>query len=508
VFEILSQSPILTFFMVVALGAAFGQIKFGPLKFGAAGALFVGLAFSAAYPELGENMTLLQTIGLAMFTYTVGVAAGATFMQQLKNQAPLMGAAALATLIAGVVTVVGGKWLKIPAELATGLFTGALTSAPALDSALRVTGSTSPGAGYAVGYPFGVIFGIIIVSIIVERPWKGEKDTPSLAGQGLTARTALVHKTINIRHVEPWACQDVRMSYLRRNGKTRVVVPGEELQPDDLVVVVGEPAQVEETINILGEEASIHIADDRRDVDFEKIRVSDTNLTGRTIAELNVPVLAKDERALQPGDEVSVAVPSDQLKGVRRFFGDSEARIAEIDALSFGLGMVLGLLVGLVSIPMPGGAMFSLGAAAGPLVVGIILGSLRRTGTLIWSMPESVNLTIRQLGLLFFLAALGLGAGSEFKEVVVSSLGWKAAILSSAITILSAGLLGILGRFLKLSGPRTAGGVSGFLGQPAIMQAATARVADERIESAYAAIFAAAIVFKILLVPVIYAFLA
>jgi putative transport protein len=351
VFEILSQSPILTFFLVVALGAAFGQIKFGPLKFGAAGALFVGLALSAAYPELGENMTLLQSIGLAMFTYTVGVAAGATFTQQLKNQAPLMGAAALTTLIAGIVTVVGGKLLQVPAELATGLFTGALTSAPALDSALRVTGSTAPGAGYAVGYPFGVIIGIIIVSIVVERPWKGEKDTPSLAGQGLTARTALVHKTINIRHVEPWACQDVRMSYLRRDGKTRVVVPGEELQPDDLVVVVGEADRVEETINILGEQASEHIADDRRDVDFEKIRVSDTDLTGRTIAELNVPVrfggvitrvtrgdlelLAKDELPLQPGDEVSVAVPSDQLKGIRKFFGDSDTRIAEIDALSF-----------------------------------------------------------------------------------------------------------------------------------------------------------------------------
>ena len=184
----------------------------------------------------------------------------------------------------------GWQALQVPAELATGLFTGALTSAPALDSALRVTGSTAPGAGYAVGYPFGVIIGIIIVSIVVERPWKGEKDTPSLAGQGLTARTALVHKTINIRHVEPWACQDVRMSYLRRDGKTRVVVPGEELQPDDLVVVVGEADRVEETINILGEQASEHIADDRRDVDFEKIRVSDTDLTGRTIAELNVPV--------------------------------------------------------------------------------------------------------------------------------------------------------------------------------------------------------------------------
>lgn len=523
-FEILSQSAILTFFLVVALGAAFGQIRFWHLKFGAAGALFVGLALSAAYPDLGQNMSLLQSIGLAMFTYTVGVAAGSTFMQQLKSQAPLIGAAALMTLAAGVVTVVGGKLLEIPAELSTGLFTGALTSAPALDSALRVTGSATPGAGYAVGYPFGVIVGIIIVTIVVERPWKGEKDTPSLAGAGLVARTAHVQKTINLRQIEPWACQDVRLSYLRRGDKTRVVVPGEELQPDDLVVVVGIEDRVHETIDILGYESSVHIADDRRAVDFEKIRVSNSDMTGRTIAELNIPVkfggiitrvtrgdlelLAKDELALQPGDEVSVSVPSSQLSAVRSFFGDSDRRIAEVDALTFGLGMVLGLLLGLVSVPMPGGAMFSLGAAAGPLVVGMVLGALRRTGNLIWSMPESVNLTVRQLGLLFFLAALGLGAGPAFKEVVVTSLGWKAAILATSITLISATLLAIAGRLLKLSGPRTAGGVAGFLGQPAIMQAAAAKVADERIESAYAALFASSIVFKILLVPAIYAFLA
>lgn len=524
VFDILSQSAILTFFIVVAFGAVFGQVRFGHLKFGAAGALFVGLALSALYPQLGENMGLLQSIGLALFTYAVGIGAGATFMQQLKSQASLMGAGATTTLIAGVVTVIGAKLLNIPAELSTGLFTGALTSAPALDSALRVTGSTTPGAGYAVGYPFGVIVGIIIVTLVVERPWKGEKDTPSLAGSGLNARTARVERAINLRDVEPWASQDVRMSYLRRDGKTRVVVPAEELQPDDLVVIVGEPTRVQETIDLLGHEASIHIADDRSDVDFEKIRVSNSDMTGHTIADLNIPVrfggvitrvtrgdlelLAKDELALQPGDEVSVAVPSNQLKAVRRFFGDSESRVAEVDALSLGLGLVLGLLVGLVSIPMPGGAMFSLGAAAGPLVVGMVLGSLRRTGRLIWSMPESVNLTIRQLGLLFFLAALGLGADPAFKDVVVTSLGWKAAILATAITLLSAGLLAVAGRFLKLSGPRTAGGVAGFLGQPAILQAASSKVADERIESAYAALFASAIVFKILLVPAIYAFLA
>lgn len=522
--EILSQNPVLTFFLVVAVGAALGQLKIGPLRIGAAGALFVGLALSAANPDLGSNMGILQSIGLALFVYAVGIGAGATFMSQLRAQAPLIGAAAIMAVVGAVVAVAGGRWFDLPRELATGLYTGALTSAPALDSALRISGSTEPGAGYAVGYPAGVVIGILIVTLVVGRAWPGEKDTPSLAGAGLVARTALVSERINVRHVAPWKEQRVRMSYLRRHDTTRVVVPGEDLQPGDRVVIVGNSSAVDETIAILGEESDIHLADDRRHVDFERITVSNPEVAGRTVAELNMPVrfgavitrvrrgdlelLATDELALQPGDTVAVAVPGDELQAVSDFMGNSERNVSEVDALALGLGLVLGMALGLVSLPLPGGTMFSLGAAAGPLVVGIILGSLRRTGPLIWSMPEAATLTIRQLGLLFFLAALGLGAGPEFKAVVTTSVGWKAVIVSAAIVLVSAGALAIGGKILKLSAPRTAGGVAGFLGQPAILQAASSRVADERIEASYAALFAASIVFKILLVPIIYSVLA
>lgn len=519
-FEILSHNPVLTFFLVVACGAALGQVKIGPLRIGAAGALFVGLALSAANPDLGANMGILQSIGLALFVYAVGIGAGATFMAQLRAQAPLIGAAAVMATVGAVVTVGGGRWLEIPRELTTGLYTGALTSAPALDSALRVTGSTEPGAGYAVGYPAGVVIGILIVSLVVSRPWDGENDTPSLAGAGLMARTALVERAINVRDIKPWRDQRVRMSYLRRGDKTRVVVPAEDLIPGDRVVIVGVDSNVEEAIRIVGAESDEHLADDRRSVDFERITVSNPEIAGRTIAELNMPVrfgavitrvrrgdlelLATDDLALQPGDDVAVAVPGEELQGVTDFFGNSERSISEVDALALGLGLVLGMGLGLVSIPLPGGVMFSLGAAAGPLVVGIMLGALRRTGPLVWSMPEAASLTIRQMGLLFFLAALGLGAGPEFKAVATTAIGAKAALLSTAIVLVSAGALAVAGRFLKLSAPRTAGGIAGFLGQPAILQAASARVADERIEASYAALFASSIVFKILLVPVIF----
>ncbi|EEH64412.1 TrkA C-terminal domain protein [Gleimia coleocanis DSM 15436] len=506
--------------MVVAVGAAIGQIKLGPLRFGAAGALFVGLFLSGMYPELGKGMGLLQSIGLALFVYTVGVSAGATFITQLRKQTNLIVAGAVVSIIGAIVTVIGAYVLDIPKNLATGLYTGSLTAAPALDAAINISKSSQAGAGYAVGYPFGVVVGIIAASIVVARPWAGENDTPSLAGTGLVALTALVENPVNMRDIELWKNQSVRISYLRRNDWTRVALPGEDLLEGDMVTVVGDEESVNTVISQLGTLSSVHLADDRRYVDFERITVSNPDVAGKTIAELNLPskygamisrvrrgdldLLAKDELALQPGDRIGIVVPSKELDVVTEYFGDSSRKVSEVDALALGLGLVLGMLLGLVTLPVPGGVSFSLGAAAGPLVMGMILGALRRTGPLVWSLPEAANLTIRQLGLLFFLSALGLGAGSDFKEIVLSSLGWKAALLATVTVLVCTVALAIAGKFMKLSAPRVAGGVAGFMGQPAILQEAIARVADERIESAYAALFTTSIVVKILLVPLIF----
>lgn len=518
--EILKNQPLLTFFFVVAVGAALGQIKLGPLRFGAAGALFVGLLLSALEPALGENMGILQSIGLALFVYTVGISAGASFMTQLRNQSNLILVGALASILGAIVTVGGAFLLGIPQGIATGLYTGALTAAPALDTAINIVGNHDPAAGYAVGYPFGVIVGIIVASLVVGRAWVGENDTPSLVGNKLVALTAEVAKDIGLRDVEAWRNESVRMSYLRRDNWTRVTLPGDYLLAGDLVTIVGDEESVMAAINEVGKLSSIHLADDRRYVDFERITVSNPLVAGKTIAELNLAakygavitrvrrgdleLLARDDLALQLGDGIAVVVESKYLEEVTSFFGDSQRKVSEVDALALGLGLVLGMFLGLVTLPVPGGAQFSLGAAAGPLMMGIVLGSLRRTGPLVWSLPEAANLTIRQLGLLFFLSALGLGAGPAFREIVVGSLGWRAALLASGTVLFCSLVIIIGGRLLKLSAPRTAGGVAGFMGQPAILQESLARVADERIESAYAALFTTTIVVKILLVPLIY----
>ena len=522
--SLFASSPLLALFVVVALGAAIGAIRIGPLRFGAAGALFVGLTVSALHPEVvSTHMSIVQPMGLAFFVYCVGISAGATFFQDLRKQTNLLALTTIVCVVGALIALVGGHLLGLSSGLTSGLFTGALTAAPALDTATRLTGDPNAAVGYAFGYPVGVIGGILIVTITVTRKWVGPKDTPSLAGSSLEAVSIHVSKHINTRDIDAWRDQRVRLADLRRGGRTRVTAPGEDLLPGDHVVMVGDPASIKEAAPLVGEVLDHNLEDDRSDLAFERIVVSNPDVAGRSVSELNVTkrfgavitrvrrgdldLLARDDLDLQLGDHVAVVVPTDELDDIAEWLGDSERRVAEVDGMAFGIGLVLGLLLGIVSFPLPGGQGFQLGAAAGPLIVGMLLGALRRTGPLVWTLPAAANLTIRQIGLMLFLAALGLNAGPQFASLLGSPEGWRAALLAAVMVVVCCVIQALGAKFIGLSSARAAGGIAGFLGQPAVLQAADARVTDERIEAAYATLFAFAIIVKILLLPLITSFL-
>lgn len=517
--ELLAASPLLTIMLVVALGAAVGVIPFGPLRFGAAGALFVGLALGAADPALGEGLGLVSNLGLALFVYAVGVAAGETFFADLRKQLPLMGLAVAAIVVVAVVAGLVGSVLGLDAGTISGTLAGALTSTPALAAATEASGSANAAVGYSLGYPVGVVLAIGAVAMVVQRKWPGKKDPAPAANEGLVAESVQVERTTPLRDVPGWRDQQIRMSYLVRDGHTRVLSPGEDLLPSDQVLVVGAPRAVNTACEYLGSRAGKELTDYREAVDFKRFVVSDPDVAGRSVAQLNLPsrfgavitrvrrgdddLLARDDFILQLGDRVLAVAPRSELDAISTFMGDSERKVSEVDALALGLGVTLGLLLGVVAIPLPGGIMFSLGSAAGPLVVGMVLGAFHRTGPIIWNIPLSANLTIRQLGLLLFLATVGLASGQVFAEQVLTSTGGRVVLLAAVVVGVSALFFFVGARVLGLSAPRTAGGFAGFVGQPAILSFATERVTDERVEAGYAALFALAIIAKILAVQVL-----
>ncbi|VEI13995.1 aspartate:alanine exchanger family transporter [Trueperella bialowiezensis] len=519
--ELLTSSPLMTLFLVVALGGILGIIPFGKLKFGAAGALFVGLFIGNIAPELGESMALVQSLGLALFVYMVGLSAGQTFFHDLKKHYKIMFAAVGAIALAAVATVVVGPLFGLTPELSVGVFAGSLTNTPGLAAATAVTGTAEPGVGYSLGYPMGVFVGIVAVSLIVSRRWPEPNDTPSYAGQSLTAVTAVVENSLPVRQIPGWQEQLVRASYLYRNGRTRVVSPGEELEPEDQIVIVGMDNDVKQAVDAIGHAQPEHLADDRSRVDFRAFIISDKDLAGQTVAELNMPgrfgavitrihrgdfeLLASDFERLEIGDRVMVAFPRSEHQNLEKFFGNSERTVSQVDAVALGLGMVLGLLLGMVEVSLPGGGTFSLGSAAGPLIVGMILGYLRRTGPLVWQLPMAANETIRQLGLLLFLAAVGIASGPAFVDTAFSMTGLRALAVGAIIAIIVLAVIAVAGRLLGVSAQRTAGTMAGAFGQPAILSYAQAKENDERIESGYASVFALAMIIKILLVYVILA---
>ncbi|MHA6511753.1 aspartate:alanine exchanger family transporter [Tessaracoccus sp. Z1128] len=519
VLDLLASSPLLTIMLVVAVGAAVGIIPFGPLKLGAAGALFVGLALGALDPALGDGLALVSTLGLALFVYAVGIAAGETFFADLRRQLPLMvmGVAVLGAVTALAVLI--GSWLGLGTGMIAGLLAGALTSTPALAAATSATGSPDAAVGYALGYPVGVVLAILVVALVVGRRWPATNDPTPASADGIVAESVHVKRATAQRGVPGWADETIKMSYLVRDARTRVLAPGEDLQAGDQVLVVGSPAAVEEAIGYLGHRLSRELTDDRGAVDFTRLVVSSPAVAGRSVAQLNLPsrfgavltrvrrgdtdLLARDDLVLQLGDRVLAVAPQEELDDLSAFLGDSERRVAEVDALALGLGLVAGLLVGAVSVPLPGDAAFSLGSAAGPLLVGMVLGATHRTGPLIWAMPLTVNLTIRQLGLLLFLASVGLASGPLFAEQALTATGLRAGLLAAIIVAVSAVLFLAGSRLLGLSAPRAAGGFAGYVGQPAILSFASSRVSDGRIDAGYAALFALGIVAKIVAVQVL-----
>lgn len=515
--QVLAAQPLLAVMIVLAVGAAIGQIPFGPLRFGAAGALFVGLLIGMLDPAIGESLGLVQSLGLALFVYTVGLAAGSTFLRDLATQWPLMAVGVVVLAVVALLVAVIGPLLGVDVASAAGAFAGALTSTPALAAASAATGGDAAvPVGYALAYPVGVITAIIVVGLGIGRQWPGRRDTASLAGAGIESLSVIVERETAIDELPGWDEQLIKMSYLRRGGRTRVVQPGDRLAVDDTVLLVGPPKHIEKAAAALGRPATMALTHDRADVDFRRFLISESRLVGQTVAELDFPgrfegaitrvkrgdldMVAADDLVLQPGDRVLAVVPREHMSEAAEFFGDSERKISEIDSLSFAVGLSAGLLLGLITVPLPGGVSFSLGTAAGPLVVGMVLGAIHRTGPLTWDLPQAANLTIRQLGLLLFLAAVGLANGPAFAAVAPTFTGLKLGGLAVVIVLASAGLFLLAGRLLGLSATRTMGGFAGLIGQPAILAFATSRTADERVESGYAALFAVAIIAKIVIV--------
>lgn len=516
--NLLAGNPVLTVFLVIAVGSLVGLIPFGPIRFGPAGALFVGLGLGALDPRLGVGLELIRTVGLALFVYTVGLAAGPTLVRTFRRQAPIMAASAGVLVVVAAADVLLGRLLGVGSGFLGGAFAGIGTSTPTLAAASQAAGTPDPAVGYALTYPIGVVLGILAIHLEMRGHRNPPQDPNSVAAAGLIDLTIVVEHATRLGDVPGAAEGLVRFSFLRHDGVVDVATQREEVEPGDRIVIVGTVDAVATAVTALGRRAHTHLAHDRQEVDYRRVLLSRPKLSGSSVAELDIAgkyggivtrvrrgdldLLAREDLHVQLGDRLRCVVPRGKMGEVTTYLGDGERQVSEVDAVSLGLGLSLGFLLGLLSLPL-GSVKLSLGVAAGPLIVGIFLGWRERTGPLVWTLPTGASATLRQLGILVFLAGVGLSSGPALATSVMQPVGLKLLVLGVALTVFGTGSLALLAHRLGVSPARGGGLIAGFIGNPSLLTFANSKAPDERVNEGYATLFALDQVIKVLLVQFI-----
>jgi putative transport protein len=206
---------------------------------------------------------------------------------------------------------------------------------------------------------------------------------------------------------------------------------------------------------------------------------------------------------LEFGDRVGVLMPPEHREDIRRHFGDTVKAAAEFSYVSLGLGMVLGILLGLIPIPIPGVGTVTLGIAGGPLIVALIVGKLRRTGPLLWTMPLPANMVLRNFGLAMFLAAVGINAGQPFVRTVTES-GPTMLFIGAAVLLTTVLIVLLVGYYvMKVPYDDLIGVASGATGNPAILVYGTRMAPTERPDIGYAMIFPSMTIVKVIAVQIV-----
>ncbi len=522
--DLLVDEPLLLLAVVLALGGLLGSLKIYGVSLGAAGALVVGLIVSG----LDDRLTidpLVGTLGLSLFTFAVGLASGPSLMASLRSNIGVIGGVGVVlTLAAGLAAGIGTV-LGLEPGVTAGLYAGSLTNTPALAAAtdaLPALEADQAVVGYALAYLYGVV-GMLIAVMVVQANARRAPVAEDAATPGrLINVTVLVSKESECATVADLQRRfpgQARVSRIRHNDITRIGSSSSKLAVGDLVAVACDEGISDEVAACLGEATEIALPDDHSTMDYRRILVSRSGLVGRRISDLDlesrygatitrvrrgdVDIVAADSIVLEPGDRVRVVGPASVLESVSRELGDSERRVGEFEAPGFLIGLLIGLAVGLVEVPIPGLGDVRLGSAGGPLVVGLMLGHLQRTGPLVWQLPHGANLTLRQLGAILFLAVVGVSSGPVLVDALQTSVGPKVILGGLVLTTSTALALMLVGRLYGVGGDRMSGVIAGAQTQPAVLAFAVGRSDSPRVPLGYALATPIAMVVKIVMAQVL-----
>ena len=472
--------------LVAVVGLWIGNVKIRGVGFGIGGVLFGGIIVGHFVDQAGVTLSspmlhFIQEFGLILFVYTIGIQVGPGFFASLRVSGLRLNLfAILIVILGGLVTAVLHKLFNIPLPVVIGIFSGAVTNTPALGAGQQILRDLGVpfevvdqmGMSYAMAYPFGIC-GILLTMWLVRLFFRinVEKEAQQFEESSGNGHAHL--HTINVRVENPnlhqMAIQDVPMlnsdnivcSRLKRGELLMVPAPGTLIQAGDLLHLVGRPEDLHNAQLVIGQEVATSLSTRGTDLKVERVVVTNEKVLGKKIRDLHVKqrydvvisrlnragveLVASSSASLQFGDILNLVGRPEAIDAVAAELGNAQQKLQQVQMLPVFIGIGLGVLLGSIPLFIPGfPAALKLGLAGGPLIMALILGRIGSIGKLYWFMPPSANLALRELGIVLFLAVVGLKSGGDFVATLTQGdgLSWIAyGIFITAIPLLTVGIL-------------------------------------------------------------------
>lgn len=525
---LLLNQPLIALFAIIASGLLLGNISIKGIQLGTSGVLFTALlAGHIGYSIPGG----VSTLGLVLFVYCVGIGAGGRFFQSIAREGATLAKLTLLIIsIGGIIAWAGARLLSLPADLAIGIFAGALTSTPALAAATEALKDSGAGisVGYGIAYPFGVVSVVLFVQFLPRLlkydleaiASKSERDKGT-DGNVVEVLVEITNKQLNGKRIADSninaynACQ---ISRIYRKGQLVPLHYDDVFEEGQLLLLIGRSKEIGIVIDYLGQRSDQQIT---KDIENERqnLLVTSRQLSGKSIVDIaplknygvvitritrsGIMFVPNANTLVQTHDVLTTVGQPENLRKFAEAIGHRSNEIDSTDLLSLSSGLTLGIITGLIPIGLPGSTPVTLGLAGGPLIVALLLGHFGKVGRIIGHIPRPTRILLQDLGLVFFLAGAGVKGGI---------LLW-ATIQDYGITLLVLGMMvssvpmllawPLARRYFKLDPLQTLGGICGGMTSTPALGAITAKTDSQIPVISYVSAYPVALIVMILVAKVL-----
>ena len=542
----------LLYAVVIAVGVYLGKIKIGGISLGVTFVLFAGIVaghfgFTAPAPIL----TFVQDFGLILFVFMIGMQVGPGFFESFGTAGIKLNGLAASTILLNILVMFAcyfiffntGDISNLP--MMVGTLYGAVTNTPGLGAANEALGSMAAvfngnvpqiASAYACAYPLGVL-GIIGATILVRylckvKLDKEEEQLKALEEGKANKKPYKMHLEVTNKYLEGKTLLQVHNFLNRDFVISRLVHDGELCIPNrntifhvgDQMLIVCAEADQEAIMAFIGPKLDIDFEQQDQPLISKRIVITNPDMNGKTLASMHfssvhgvnvtrvtrhgMDLFASSSLPMQVGDRIMVVGPEDAVNRVANKMGNSVKHLDQPNIATIFVGIFLGLIFGSLPLAIPGMPVpVKLGLAGGPLIIAILIGRYGYKIHLVTYTTTSANMMLREIGLVLFLASVGIKAGASFFSTVVEGDGLLYVLTGFLITVIPILIIGPIARIkFKFNYFTIAGMLAGTYTDPPALAYANSICSKEAPAVGYSTVYPLAMFLRILTAQIVVLF--